>query len=192
MGKSSRSRPIGVTEPVWPMYDVVWGDPRIREVIWRNIHPEPNTGCWLWSGYINEDGYGRGYPIAGGRLVFAHRITFEFLVSVLAKGMELDHLCRNRACCNPNHLEAVTHRENIRRAADRITHCPQGHEYLRANTGYQHHKTGWVGRYCKTCAIASSREHQEALRADPAKRARYNRMARESWARRKAGKSLAG
>lgn len=162
-----------------------YGDPRIREQIWGNIHPEPNTGCWLWSGYINDDGYGRGFPVASGRLVMAHRITYESLVAALGEGMELDHLCRTRACCNPEHLEEVTHAENTRRAAAQLTHCKQGHEFNSENALFVENKGGYILRKCQVCLKVRNSANVVKLQTDLAVREHRNRMARESWARRK-------
>jgi hypothetical protein len=80
--------------------------------------------------------------------------------------MEIDHLCRNPSCSNPNHLEAVTRRENILRGAGptalkarnaAITHCPKGHEYSTENTRLSKNKKGVVRRHCKICGKVWSR-----------------------------------
>lgn len=69
--------------------------------------------CWAWKGSLNSDGYGR-FKVAG-RLVSAHRFSWELANGPVPVGLELDHTCRNRACVRPGHLEAVTHRENVLR-----------------------------------------------------------------------------
>lgn len=96
------------------------------------------TGCWVWHGSKTEDGYGRFYAHHIRRK--AHIWAYEHYVGLVTKGKELDHLCRNRLCVRPDHLEPVTHRENVlrgngpaalvaRNIAIRLarTHCKQGH-----------------------------------------------------------------
>lgn len=72
-----------------------------------------DTGCWLWQGEMNRNGYGRVW--VNGKRLMSHRVTYELLVGPIADGLVLDHLCKNRACCNPEHLEPVTIRENTLR-----------------------------------------------------------------------------
>lgn len=79
----------------------------------RHIEPEPNSGCWIWIGKRNKTGYPgltRNY-----KSVLAHRLVYEVLVGPIPYDKEIDHLCRNRSCVNPAHMEVVTHRENARR-----------------------------------------------------------------------------
>lgn len=119
--------------------------------------------CWNWVGTKYSTGYGKiGMPMANGvyvgghKEVPAHRAMYERYVGPIPKGLDLDHLCRNRACVNPAHLEPVTRSVNLRRGAgvrgidERETHCPQGHEFTPANT-YIWAKEPTKKR-CKTCA----------------------------------------
>ena len=71
------------------------------------------TDCWIWSGTLNNKGYGR--VAIAGKGQYAHRAMYEQEVGPIPDGYEIDHLCRVRACINPAHLEAVTHSENLRR-----------------------------------------------------------------------------
>lgn len=69
--------------------------------------------CWLWTGYVNPDGYGK--IRVGGRVIGAHQMAFELIIGAVPQGLELDHLCRNTVCVRPDHLEPVTAGENVRR-----------------------------------------------------------------------------
>lgn len=91
------------------------------------------TGCWIWQGGLS-DGYGRIYT--NGKRYKAHRFVYELLVEKISEDKELDHLCRNRSCVNPHHLEIVNHRVNILRGvgptainSHKIT-CIHGHNNL--------------------------------------------------------------
>lgn len=116
-------------------------------------------GCWEWKG-ARQKGYGAiGAGGKTGGVLRAHRVIYEWLVGPIPEGLDLDHLCRNRSCVNPSHLEPVTRRENLMRA-DTLparntakTHCPRGHEYNEENT-YIQIKAGSRMRSCKNCARA--------------------------------------
>ena len=105
---------------------------------------------WTWTGHIDQGGYGRFQ--LNNRWRFAHRVAYETLSGPIPDGMDLDHLCRVRHCVNPDHLEAVSHRENVLRGEGlaarqaRTTHCPKGHPYSEEST---RHYAG--RRFCREC-----------------------------------------
>lgn len=86
---------------------------RLPDWLLDRLAPEPNTGCWLWTGSDSGNGYGK--VSVAGFYEMAHRLIYMILVGPIPDGMHLDHRCRVRRCCNVDHLEPVTPRENTRR-----------------------------------------------------------------------------
>lgn len=84
----------------------------IAQRLWAKTVPTED-GCWNWTGGIDPTGYGR--ISAGGTMGYTHRVAVELFHGPIPDGMDVDHLCRNRACCNPAHLEVVTRQENLLR-----------------------------------------------------------------------------
>ena len=118
------------------------------ERFWRKV--TASGPCWEWSKGLNANGYGTFH--AQRRTHAAHRHAWEILVGPIPEGLVLDHLCRNRACVNPDHLEPVSHVENVMRGYGamarhaRMDTCKRGHEFTPENT--YHYRTS---RFCRAC-----------------------------------------
>lgn len=133
---------------------------------------EVASGCWEWTGSKTPDGYGKiqtgTLTKAGNRKPdFAHRASYVCFVGPIADGLEIDHLCRNRACVNPAHLEAVDHQTNVLRGESvaakyaRSSLCKHGHEKSPENT-YTYPK-GTTS--CRICRAKLAKEFERKRRA---------------------------
>lgn len=87
--------------------------PTIEQLFWERASKNESDKCWTWKGCRHTDGYGQVHH--KGRVYLAHRLAYQFVRGPIPAGLHIDHLCRNRGCCNPDHLEPVTCAENIRR-----------------------------------------------------------------------------
>lgn len=134
-----------------------------NQYTWKNqidrlmsfVSPEPNTGCWLWTGIMTRDGYGklvtdRGDTRTNSR---AHRLSYELFHGPIPNGLVVCHHCDTPLCVNPQHLFIGTVGDNVRDAVkkrrmheQKKTHCPRNHEYTTENTRIQN-----SGRVCRTC-----------------------------------------
>ena len=124
--------------------------------------------CWLWiPGSAAKHGYGQFW--VKDRSIMAHRAAFLLLVGRIPTGYHIDHLCFNKLCVNPEHLEAVTSAENARRANRVVGQvakkaCPYGHPYNKPNTGRHKNWASGISRYCRTCQNIQTRKRRAKLR----------------------------
>lgn len=147
---------IAAATPLMSLTDRVVKTP--EEHFNENIMPEPNSGCWLYIGRMNAQGYGLLRVM--GKTVSAHRFSWVSVCGEIPAGLQLDHKCRVRCCVNPDHLELVTPRENWSRgiaptalnAAKR--ECKYGHSFTEENT----YRMKGGGRRCRQCDRRAGRE----------------------------------
>ncbi len=131
--------------------------------------PEPNTGCWLWTGSLDAKGYGHIHIMVRGAAL-AHRVSWERHRGPIPDGMVIDHLCRVRSCVNPDHLRVVTPRVNVLENSlslpamqVRRNACKYGHPYEGANVAFTKHGA----RRCKVCAARATRVWRATKEASP-------------------------
>lgn len=117
--------------------------------------------CWQWTGHVMNAGYGSFATSKGTTL--SHRWSYEHFIDEIPPKVTVDHLCRNKLCVNPDHMELVTRTENIKRAGltgiakreAKKTHCPKGHSYLEHGVvyknGYTEYGTEKFARRCTVC-----------------------------------------
>lgn len=132
-------------------------------------------GCWLWVAGLDAYGYGQFYFY--GRRGKTHRFSYEYFKKKIEKGLAIDHLCRNRRCVNPEHLEEVTLGENILRGEGiaaknkRKTHCLRGHEFDTDNLSVRFSEKGLKVRRCRKCMRMRTRRmrarHKLLLKVKP-------------------------
>lgn len=128
-------------------------NPDILQRFWSKIIKTGN--CWEWTACVLKNGYGQ-FTI-DQKLYYAHRVSYAIFIGDIPNNLHLDHLCRNRKCVNPDHLEPVTNEENIRRGLTGLqrgfqqkskTHCLKGHPYSGNNLYLRKDRDG---RECKKC-----------------------------------------
>jgi hypothetical protein len=140
------------------------------------LRPGPGD-CVDFTGALDPRGYGQFRAFV--RMLMAHRFAWEAINGPVPEGLELDHLCRRTSCCRVDHLEAVTHRENVLRGESpaaiqaRKTHCVRGHEFTDDNTSFDSRQ----GRRCITCMNDYSRTYYQAYReANRQKQREYDKQ----------------
>lgn len=148
------------------------GDPNFQspddvERFFQKVSIDEKSGCWNWTASLNVHGYGRFF--LNGRVYGAHVAAEILFEEGVPEGYEVDHLCRNRRCCNPAHLDIVTHHENVIRgispSADHYfqTHCHLGHPFDDENTYYN---PDGVSRQCRACRqLAEDRRTEKRRKA---------------------------
>src|SRR6266700_441189 len=120
-----------------------------------------DSGCWMWTG-CTVRGYGQ--MRLKGQRIYTHRASYMIFKGSIPEGMVIDHLCRTPECINPNHLEAVTNKENLLRGEaptikiHRLGYCARGHEINNMNT-YINPKTGWI-QHCRICERENQRKRR--------------------------------
>lgn len=119
------------------------------ELFERDFRTRIITDCHSWTGPRSKSGYGK--VMRDGKTLRAHRVAYEMWVGPIPEGMEIDHLCRNRLCVNPEHLEAVTPEVNQSRRKWVRDCCANGHPWTEKDTYWYTAKDGRQARQCREC-----------------------------------------
>ena len=137
--------------------------PKVEARFWAKV--EKTEGCWIWKGCthgrIKYGAFNVTFSVNTAKMLPAHRVSYEITNGRISEGLTIDHLCRNPSCLNPEHLEAVTNRENALRGFGvgainiRKTHCPRGHPLEGSNLSPRHLRKGW--RTCLICIAEGKR-----------------------------------
>lgn len=131
------------------------------ERLWERTMPEPTSGCWIWLGPLHF-GYGELYHRGRARPV--HRVSYELYKGAIPRGAHLDHLCRIRCCVNPDHLEPVSLKENLRRGIEfqrsTKTHCRHGHPYNETTIWIRPGGKKKGRRECMPCIVARTNAYR--------------------------------
>ena len=120
----------------------------LKKVFDRYVIPEPNSGCWLWLGPFFKTGYGR-FSVKG-RTYYTHRVALQLQGVNIPDHLEVDHKCNTRSCCNPDHLQLVTHSENLKLIKARrgeLKSCRRGHDLTNPASYWLYSGI----KYCKEC-----------------------------------------
>ena len=139
-------------------------DKTIWERFWDKVSLNKDTGCWEWKNPTTT-GYGSFWVDGQQKSLPSHRVSYNMLVGKIPKELEIDHLCRNRSCVRPSHLDIVTHKENVRRGLMGPilkTHCPRGHQYNKVNT----YVTKAGHRLCRICHNENEKRYKSEGRKD--------------------------
>lgn len=150
---------------------------------WDKVDKNGPNGCWVWTACVGKDGYGRfGYD---GNTQLAHRLAYQAIIGEIPSDLQCDHICRNRACTNPDHIELVTAKVNTLRGVGisavnaRKTHCKRGHPL----SGDNLYVMPRGKRQCRECHRIKSRRLNAANRDsnNAAQRARYHAHKTPEW-----------
>lgn len=139
----------------------------VQQRFWSKV--DKTGDCWQWTAGCTPSGYGR--VRIEQRDYQAHRVAYEWLIGPIGVGLQIDHLCRNRRCVNPAHMEPVTCAENLRRKDAALglgrakRECKRGHPFTPENTYVQVNSRGYVMRSCKTCRAMLQRLWQAKQKA---------------------------
>lgn len=131
----------------------------LAERFWSSVRRDGADECWLWTKSPSSP-YGR-FALSGNATIAAHRFAYQLLVGPIPAGLELDHLCRQKKCVNPAHLEVVTSKINNQRRSAIITHCPQGHPYDGDNLYVRPDGR----RRCRECSRQATRDYKARVAA---------------------------